>query len=179
MSMSVPGSSPGPLTILCDGSCTSAGIVRPHLHEGMVVAHLGCSMGYFTIAMAHMVGQAGSDIAIDFQQKMLNICCGRARCAGAYGQRRRPRMTLCAESLLILFWRTGWCMRKRTFPGSPIRSPQLLDRRGRCFTPRRGCMLPKRSSRKSWASRGVPVFRWVQHRRSDSAEWHSWSSPDN
>lgn len=42
-------------------------LVRP----GMIVADIGCGMGYFTMAMARMVGPGGRVIAVDLQAKML------------------------------------------------------------------------------------------------------------
>ncbi len=50
--------------------------------EGMVVADIGCGMGYFSIAMAKMVGRTGRVIAVDVQQKMLTIMHERAASAG-------------------------------------------------------------------------------------------------
>ncbi|HYA88704.1 MAG TPA: class I SAM-dependent methyltransferase [Nitrospirota bacterium] len=54
-------------------------IVGPHVREGMNVADVGCGMGYFSIAMAKMVGENGSVIAVDLQEKMLEFLKRRAR----------------------------------------------------------------------------------------------------
>ena len=63
-------------------------IVGPFLHEGMTVADIGCGMGYFTVAMAKMAGEKGTVIAVDIQQKMLDITRWRAERAGAAGRVR-------------------------------------------------------------------------------------------
>ncbi len=47
-------------------------IVGPFIREGMTVADIGCGLGYFSIAMAKMVGAGGRVIAVDLQQKMLD-----------------------------------------------------------------------------------------------------------
>jgi len=57
-------------------------LLGPHVREGMIVADIGCGMGYFSVAMARMVGRTGSVIAVDLQQKMLDICRWRAQRAG-------------------------------------------------------------------------------------------------
>lgn len=54
-------------------------IIGPHVREGMLVADIGCGMGYFSIAMAKMVGENGSVIAVDLQEKMLEFLKRRAR----------------------------------------------------------------------------------------------------
>jgi ubiquinone/menaquinone biosynthesis C-methylase UbiE len=43
---------------------------------------LGCGMGHFSIGMAGLVGPTGKVIAVDLQQKMLDILGNRARRAG-------------------------------------------------------------------------------------------------
>jgi ubiquinone/menaquinone biosynthesis C-methylase UbiE len=57
-------------------------ILGPHVKEGMTVADIGCGMGYFSIAMAKMVGPKGKVISIDVQQRMLDLCRKRAYRAG-------------------------------------------------------------------------------------------------
>lgn len=70
---------------LHDPSMLLAGLVR----EGTVVADIGCGRGYFSIAMAGLVGETGTVIAADIQQKMLDMMLKRARRAGMV-QRIRP-----------------------------------------------------------------------------------------
>jgi ubiquinone/menaquinone biosynthesis C-methylase UbiE len=47
-------------------------ILGPYLHEGMVVLDVGCGPGYFSTAMAQMVGPGGHVIAADLQEGMLD-----------------------------------------------------------------------------------------------------------
>lgn len=53
-------------------------ILGPYLKEGMTAADLGCGMGYFSVAMAELVGSRGEVISVDVQQKMLDILSKRA-----------------------------------------------------------------------------------------------------
>jgi ubiquinone/menaquinone biosynthesis C-methylase UbiE len=64
------------------------------VREGMTVADIGCGMGYFSIAMAQMVGDKGAVIAVDLQQKMLDRMQKRAEKAGVAS---RIRSVLVAE----------------------------------------------------------------------------------
>ena len=64
-------------------------IVGEHVGEGMRVLDLGCGMGFFSIAMARMVGDSGLVIAVDLQQKMLDVLMRRATRAGV-ASRIRP-----------------------------------------------------------------------------------------
>jgi len=57
-------------------------IVGPFLRAGMTAADIGCGMGYFTIPLAKMVGDKGTVIAVDIQQKMLDMLLKRAAKAG-------------------------------------------------------------------------------------------------
>jgi ubiquinone/menaquinone biosynthesis C-methylase UbiE len=57
-------------------------IFKPHLQKGMTAVDLGCGMGYFSIGMARMVGDAGKVISVDIQQKMLDILQKRALTTG-------------------------------------------------------------------------------------------------
>jgi ubiquinone/menaquinone biosynthesis C-methylase UbiE len=64
-------------------------IVGPFVREGMTIADIGCGMGYFSIAMAKMTGEKGTVIAVDIQQKMLELTRKRATRAGV-ANRIRP-----------------------------------------------------------------------------------------
>lgn len=64
-------------------------LLGPHVREGMTVADIGCGMGYFSLAMAGMVGGTGAVLAVDIQQKMLDIMRKRADKAGV-ADRIRP-----------------------------------------------------------------------------------------
>ena len=48
-------------------------ILGDYIAKGATVMDIGCGSGYFTIPMAKMVGQSGSVIAVDIQQKMLEM----------------------------------------------------------------------------------------------------------
>ena len=47
--------------------------------NGMTVMDVGCGMGHFSIGMAKLVGTTGKVIAVDLQQKMLDIMLRRAK----------------------------------------------------------------------------------------------------
>jgi ubiquinone/menaquinone biosynthesis C-methylase UbiE len=55
----------------------------------MTVADIGCGRGYFSIPLATLVGDAGTVIAVDVQQKMLYMMLKRATRAGV-ARRIRP-----------------------------------------------------------------------------------------
>lgn len=57
-------------------------ILGPYVKPGMTVMDIGCGMGFCSIAMAKMVGEDGKVIAVDLQQKMLDVLAKRARKAG-------------------------------------------------------------------------------------------------
>lgn len=48
------------------------------VQEGQTVVDLGCGMGYFSLAMAKMVGEKGRVISVDVQEKMLAVLRRRA-----------------------------------------------------------------------------------------------------
>ena len=47
-------------------------ILEAYIATGMTVIDLGCGPGYFTEALAKLVGEGGRVIAADLQQKMLD-----------------------------------------------------------------------------------------------------------
>jgi 2-polyprenyl-3-methyl-5-hydroxy-6-metoxy-1,4-benzoquinol methylase len=57
-------------------------MLRAYVREGMTVMDVGCGMGHFSIGMANLVGGQGMVIAIDLQQKMLDVMLKRAKRAG-------------------------------------------------------------------------------------------------
>ena len=61
-------------------------ILRGYINHGDNVLDIGCGPGFFTRAMAHMVGENGRVIAVDLQEEMLEKL--RAR-AGKEGLIRR------------------------------------------------------------------------------------------
>jgi ubiquinone/menaquinone biosynthesis C-methylase UbiE len=46
-------------------------ILGPYIEEGMTVLDIGCGPGFFSVAMAHLVGRSGRVIAVDLQEGML------------------------------------------------------------------------------------------------------------
>ena len=64
-------------------------IFGDHIKAGMTVMDVGCGMGYFSRGMAKLVGANGKVIAVDLQQKMLDIMLRRARRSGV-ADRIRP-----------------------------------------------------------------------------------------
>jgi len=75
-------------------------ILGPYVKPGMTAIDLGCGMGYFSIPLARMVGDSGKVLAVDIQQKMLDVLMKRAQKAGV-GERLRPVLcdsaNLCVE----------------------------------------------------------------------------------
>jgi ubiquinone/menaquinone biosynthesis C-methylase UbiE len=57
-------------------------ILGPYLQAGMTAMDIGCGMGFFAIPMARLVGSQGRVIAVDLQQKMLDVLQKRAAKAG-------------------------------------------------------------------------------------------------
>jgi ubiquinone/menaquinone biosynthesis C-methylase UbiE len=57
-------------------------ILTPYVQEGMTALDVGSAMGYFTLPLARMVGEAGKVYAVDVQEKMLTVLEKRARKAG-------------------------------------------------------------------------------------------------
>ena len=59
-----------------------ARILAPHLRPGMTALDAGCAMGFFSLAMAEMVGPGGRVRSVDLQQKMIDSLRRRAERAG-------------------------------------------------------------------------------------------------
>lgn len=57
-------------------------IFAPYVRPGMTVLDLGCAMGYFSLPLARMVGETGTVICVDVQQKMLDVLKNRAQKKG-------------------------------------------------------------------------------------------------
>jgi len=60
-------------------------ILGPYLKEGMTVLDIGCGMGFFSIAMARMLGTEGKVIALDLQPQMIRVLKKRAEKAEVAG----------------------------------------------------------------------------------------------
>jgi len=57
-------------------------MLGPYIKDGMTVADIGCGMGYFSVAMAKLVGPTGKVLAVDLQEQMLQYLKKRALRAG-------------------------------------------------------------------------------------------------
>jgi ubiquinone/menaquinone biosynthesis C-methylase UbiE len=57
-------------------------ILGPYVRPGITAMDFGCGMGLFSIAMAKLAGDGGRVIAVDLQQKMLDVLEKRAKKAG-------------------------------------------------------------------------------------------------
>lgn len=85
-------------------------LLAPYLAAGMRVMDVGCGMGYFSIAMAKMVGKKGKVFCVDLQQKMLEITAKRARRANLNGRmvfcRCEPDNLVIVEKVdfILSFW---------------------------------------------------------------------------
>jgi ubiquinone/menaquinone biosynthesis C-methylase UbiE len=66
-------------------------ILGRYVRPGMTVMDLGCGMGLFSIAMARMVGDQGCVIAVDIQQRMLDVLQRRAEKSGVASRIRIHR----------------------------------------------------------------------------------------
>ena len=67
-------------------------MLRDYVKPGSKVLDFGCGLGFFSIAMAKMVGEDGLVIAADLQDVMLRGLMKRARRAGV-ADRIRPHLT--------------------------------------------------------------------------------------
>ena len=74
-------------------------IVAPYIKKGDFVVDLGCGPGFFTLAMAELVGDSGTVLAVDVQPEMLDILAGKL-CESQWA--RRVRLHRCAENTLGL-----------------------------------------------------------------------------
>lgn len=61
-------------------------ILSLYISEGMTVLDIGPGMGFFSIPTARMVGKSGRVIAVDVQEKMLEVLRKRAEKAGVAGR---------------------------------------------------------------------------------------------
>ncbi|MFA5276060.1 MAG: class I SAM-dependent methyltransferase [Candidatus Omnitrophota bacterium] len=60
-------------------------ILKPHVREGMRILELGPGMGFFSLALARMVGSSGKVFCVDLQDKMLRTLNKRAAKANLSG----------------------------------------------------------------------------------------------
>ena len=72
-------------------------ILSPYIKSGMKVLEVGPGMGFFSLPMARLVGEAGKIYCVDLQEKMLRSLQRRASRAHL---RDRIEICLCSESSL-------------------------------------------------------------------------------
>jgi ubiquinone/menaquinone biosynthesis C-methylase UbiE len=69
-------------------------ILAPFVRDGMTVLDLGSGMGFFSLAMAALVGAQGKVICVDLQQEMLDALRKRAERAGLSDRITLQRATM-------------------------------------------------------------------------------------
>ncbi len=72
-------------------------ILGDYVKPGMTVLDVGCAMGFFSLAMARMVGSSGRVVCVDLQAKMIKSLTRRATKAGLL-ERIDPR--ICSDRSL-------------------------------------------------------------------------------
>jgi 2-polyprenyl-3-methyl-5-hydroxy-6-metoxy-1,4-benzoquinol methylase len=66
-------------------------LLGPYVSPGMTVLDVGCGMGFFSLALARLVGERGTVIAADLQDEMLKVTAARAARAGIADRIRTHR----------------------------------------------------------------------------------------
>ncbi|MEE9418120.1 MAG: class I SAM-dependent methyltransferase [Desulfatiglandaceae bacterium] len=66
-------------------------VLGPYVKQGMTVMDVGCGIGFFSIGLARLVGDKGCVLAVDLQQRMLDILERRAKKAGMAGRIKTHR----------------------------------------------------------------------------------------
>jgi ubiquinone/menaquinone biosynthesis C-methylase UbiE len=61
-------------------------IIGDYIRPGMTVMDIGCGPGFFSLAMAKMVGPGGLVISVDVQQEMLNVVKKKSEKSGLAGR---------------------------------------------------------------------------------------------
>jgi ubiquinone/menaquinone biosynthesis C-methylase UbiE len=96
-------------------------ILAPYVSTGMTVLDVGCGMGFFSIALARLVGDEGAVLAADVQDEMLTVVAARARSAGLSGRIRAHRcdpddLHLASRvDFILAFWMVHEVPDARTF----------------------------------------------------------------
>lgn len=72
-------------------------LLGPYVRSGMTVMDVGCGMGYFSVALAAMVGGDGRVISVDLQPEMLEVVAARVKKTGLAD---RIEIHLCEEDEL-------------------------------------------------------------------------------
>jgi ubiquinone/menaquinone biosynthesis C-methylase UbiE len=82
-------------------------IAGPYIRPGMTAMDIGCGPGFFTLAMARMVGPEGMVIAIDMQQEMLDLVKRKSDRQGLSG---RIRFHRCKQDSLGIEEKAGFIL---------------------------------------------------------------------
>ncbi len=56
--------------------------MRPHIRAGVNTLDIGCGMGFFSLAMARLVGDTGKVVCVDLQSRMIEGLIRRSKKAG-------------------------------------------------------------------------------------------------
>ena len=93
-------------------------ILQPYVRPGQTVADVGCGPGFFTMALAKLVGPNGRVIAIDLERSLLEIV---RRNAGKHGFEGRIAIQRCTSESTGLgepvdFVLCFWVMHEVKFP---------------------------------------------------------------
>jgi ubiquinone/menaquinone biosynthesis C-methylase UbiE len=57
-------------------------LIEPYVKDGQVIADLGCGSGYYTLALAELVGSAGKVYAIDLDKRAIRALAKKAEKGG-------------------------------------------------------------------------------------------------
>jgi len=108
-----------------------AGLLKP----GDCALDVGCGMGFFSIAMARMVGPGGRVIAVDLQERMLETLRVRAERAGVRDRitTQRAGETDLGVSDPVDFALASWMLHEVPDPERLLRQVQALLKPGAAF----------------------------------------------
>ena len=132
---------------------TPAKIVGPYVKPGMTAMDVGCGMGFCSIAMAKIVGDSGQVIAVDLQQKMLDVLRQRATVAGVAN---RIRLHKCENDRLGVDAQADFALAFMMVHEVPDQRRLLaeiqacLSRAGNCWWPSRRFTFPVRRLGQWW-----------------------------
>ena len=70
-------------------------IFAPYALEGATALDIGCGMGYFSLPLAHKVGESGKVFCVDLQEKMIRKLEKRVKRAGLEG---RIKTSICPKN---------------------------------------------------------------------------------
>ena len=80
------------------------GALEPYVRSGMTALDIGCGFGYYSIALAHLVGEDGTVVAVDVQAKMLEKAMARARKAAVADASVHGPCSKMAASMRVAVW---------------------------------------------------------------------------